>query len=56
MINYKLIINPFAEEDLVSSNNWYEEQKEGLGKEFILEIKKTIIKIQQNPEQFPIYK
>jgi len=50
---YKLIINPFAEEDLVNSKQYFDEQREGLGNEFVSEVKKTAKRIEQNPNQFP---
>jgi len=56
MKNYELIINCFAEDDLISSVKWYDEQREGLGIEFLSEVKRTIKRIEQNPEQFPKYK
>jgi len=52
MKTYDLIINPFAELDLQVSHEWYDLQKEGFGDEFIAEVDKTIIRIQQNPYQF----
>lgn len=52
MNTHKLIINPFAEMDLQISQDWYNLQKEGLGKEFTLEVDKIIIRIAQNPRQF----
>ncbi len=53
MSNYKIIINPFAELDILDARDWYNDQKENLGSEFILEIKHTIEKIEINPLQFP---
>jgi len=49
----KLIIGPFAEEDLKQAKEYYESQKEGLGDEFVDEVEKTTEKIVQNPLQFP---
>ncbi len=50
--HYRLIINPFAELDLHSSFEFYELQKNGLGKEFMTEVDLTIHSIQLNPYQF----
>jgi hypothetical protein len=33
-----LVINPEAEDDLVQACKWYEEQRPGLGREFLREI------------------
>ncbi len=52
MNTYKLIINPFAELDLQISHDWYNLQKDGLGKEFTLEVDEVISRIAQNPRQF----
>ena len=41
MKKYKLIINPFAEQDLYDASEWYNLQKRDLGEKIIIEIKKT---------------
>jgi len=51
---YQLIINSFAEGDLKIASGWYASQKAGLDIEFIVEIEKSLGRIQQNPQQFPI--
>jgi len=33
-MNYRIIIRPEAEEDLLDVYNWYEEQSRGLGMDF----------------------
>ncbi|MFN8254079.1 MAG: type II toxin-antitoxin system RelE/ParE family toxin [Bacteroidales bacterium] len=53
MRKFNLKINPFAEEDIIDSYEFYESEKEGLGVEFVQEIKKTIARIEDNPNQFP---
>ncbi len=50
----KLIINPFAEQDILEARDWYNEQKEDLGMELLQEIKKTIMSIEHNPLKFQI--
>ena len=52
MEQYSLIINPFAQSDLKFAADWYAERKEGLDREFIEEIEKTIQQIIINPAQF----
>ena len=54
MKQYLLVINSFAEYDLRIAADWYAERKEGLEREFIEEIEKTIQLIQENPQQFAI--
>lgn len=53
MNSYSVIINPFAEKDIVDAKNWYNKQKEKLGNELLQEIKQTIQSIEENPLQFP---
>jgi toxin ParE1/3/4 len=50
--NYRLIINPFAEFDLLSGFEFYELQKNGLGKLFINEVDHVLERIVNNPFQF----
>ena len=52
-MEYKLIINPFAELELEDAKDWYNSQKDNLGSEFIMEIDKIIIRISEKPFQFP---
>lgn len=54
MKNYKLIINPFAETEIKEAREWYNSQKNNLGEEYLAEFKKTVLRIQSNPFQFPI--
>ena len=49
MNSYKLIINPFAEQDILEARDWYNHQQEGLGNELIQEIKDTVKSIENNP-------
>jgi plasmid stabilization system protein ParE len=53
MRKFILKINSFAEEDIIESYDYYQNEKEGLGVEFVQEVKKTINRIEDNPNQFP---
>ncbi len=53
MKKFSLKINPFAEEDLEESFEYYENQQSGLGEEFLVEVKTTLNRITENPKQFP---
>lgn len=53
MKKYKLFVNKFAEDDLENSAEYYNEQQQGLGNEFLLEVKAVILRIEDNPYQFP---
>lgn len=46
---YTVILKPGAEEDIDGIFKWYEEQREGLGYEFILSTDQCINTIQSNP-------
>ncbi|MDP2891263.1 MAG: type II toxin-antitoxin system RelE/ParE family toxin [Bacteroidota bacterium] len=47
-----MIINATAEADLKIASDWYVSHKEGLDRDFIQEIEKSIHRIQDNPKQF----
>ncbi len=53
MLTYTIILNPFAEEDIKESREWYNLQRENLGEEFLEELKKIVKLISENPFQFP---
>jgi toxin ParE1/3/4 len=48
----RLIIRPDAEADIAAAYDWYEEQREGLGKEFLEEISNTIAAVHSEPLRF----
>jgi len=41
-----------AQSDLRESSEWYDDQKQGLGEEFIEDVQNTFNKISNNPYQF----
>lgn len=47
-------LRPGAELDLASAATWYEEQREGLGHEFLDQILATLSGIASAPQMFPI--
>lgn len=49
---YTLAFHPEANNEFAEAIHWYEEQKEGLGKTFLLAVEKIIKKIQYNPTLF----
>lgn len=55
-MSWKLLINPFAEQDLEQAKDYYNLQKERLGEEFIFEVSKIISRLRNNPRQFPFEK
>lgn len=49
----RLIVRPDAEADIAAAYDWYEEQREGLGKEFLEEISVSIEAVETDPRRFP---
>jgi plasmid stabilization system protein ParE len=53
-MKYALRIRPNAEEDLRQAYAWYEEQRVGLGDDFLLCYEAALDAIIENPTRFPI--
>ena len=54
---YQLIIRPEAETEIKEAYEWYEEQRLGLGDDFLLNIDAALCSIQREPEICaPLYK
>ncbi len=51
-MSYSLIIRKRAEGQLADAHNWYEEQRTGLGEEFLLCIEASLNGITENPLLF----
>jgi plasmid stabilization system protein ParE len=49
----RLIVRPDAEVDIAAGYDWYEEQRDGLGREFLEEISNTIVAVHSEPLRFP---
>ncbi len=49
----KIKLSPFAEQDLDDSIEYFNQQKEGLGDEFVNNVIETFERIKENPTQFP---
>jgi plasmid stabilization system protein ParE len=53
---HRFIVRPEAESDIDAAYVWYEEQRAGLGAEFLDEVERSLALIQENPELYePIY-
>jgi toxin ParE1/3/4 len=52
-MQYEIIISPEAENELNISKEFYDSKQESLGNDFIKEVDETIVRIDENPEQFP---
>ncbi len=49
-MKYKIIIRPEAESDLKKSVQWYEEENQGLGIQFLHNVGEAIDLIRENPQ------
>jgi len=54
MKKYKVVIQNPAKEDVRESRSWYNRQQKGLGKRFIVDLRKTLLSIEKNPTSFAI--
>ena len=53
-MTHSLLIRPEAEEDLRQSFRWYEAQRSGLGKDFLMCVEAGLDAVRENPFQFPV--
>ncbi len=53
-MKYELVLRRQAKADIRRAARWYESQRRGLGKEFVLEVDAAIARIEANPEQYQI--
>lgn len=51
-MSYTVKLLPIVYQDLEKAKNWYNEQREALGKEFKAEVNKEIDYIKENPEHY----
>ena len=54
-MKWRLFIRARAETDLREAKNWYENQRAGLGAEFLAEIDATIQALIRDPQRHPVY-
>jgi len=52
-MKYNLIIRPEAEEDLAGAFSWYEDKRQGLGYDFLLQVEAGLKYIERLPEAHP---
>lgn len=53
-MRYKLVVSPEAESDIEKAFEWYEDRREGLGRDFVFEARISIRKITEHPLLYPI--
>ncbi len=54
-MKWRLVIRPRAETDLREARNWYENQRAGLGAEFVAEIEATLHVLIRDPQRHTVY-
>lgn len=52
-MKYKIIVRPEAEDDLTDAFNWYENNRSGLGYDFLLQVDAGLNFIIRNPHSHP---
>ena len=50
----QVIFTPPARAELLEAQNWYEARQPGLGMRFREEVEATVLRLQENPHQFPM--
>lgn len=53
-VKYNVIVRPEAEEDLKEAFSWYEDNRTGLGYDFLLQVDAGINFIRRNPDIHPV--
>jgi toxin ParE1/3/4 len=54
-VNWTVTIRPKASTDLRRAHDWYEERCPGLGDEFLADHAEAILRLEADPERFPLY-
>ena len=49
-----VIVRPEAEADMAEGFDWYEDRREGLGYEFLREVRSVLAKIEENPLRYAV--
>ena len=50
----ELLVRGRAKADIRRAAKWYEQQREGLGKQFVAEVNAALERIEANPEQYQV--
>ncbi len=51
-VTRRVLIRPAAEKDLDEAQAWYNEQRRGLGDEFLVSIAEAFTRLEQDPERY----
>ncbi len=48
-MNYRLVVRPEVDADLLEIESWYNQQQPGLGREFLQSAREAMVRLQRNP-------
>ena len=48
-MNYRLVVRPEVDDDLLEAESWYEQQQAGLGREFLQAMREKMARLPQTP-------
>ena len=54
-MKWRVQIRFVAEADLEEARNWYDDQRPGLGDEFLVSIAEALTRLEETPERYPVY-
>ena len=54
-MSWHVTLRAAAEVDLRSAKVWYDQHRPGLGDEFLLSVADALRRLEQSPEEFPVY-
>ncbi|HEV2691329.1 MAG TPA: type II toxin-antitoxin system RelE/ParE family toxin [Verrucomicrobiae bacterium] len=54
-MNWNVTIRSQAKADIRRAYDWYEEQRAGLGDEFLVDQSEALLRLEADPERCPIY-
>jgi plasmid stabilization system protein ParE len=49
-MSFTLVFQPGVRDEIDEAYTWYEAQRPGLGEEFLVEVQRTLDRIEQNPD------
>jgi hypothetical protein len=50
----QVIFTPMARAEIVDAHDWYETRHSGLGSRFLEEVGAIVLRVEENPHQFPV--
>jgi len=54
IVTYNIIVRKAAEADMHEAMQWYEQQSQGLGSEYLRAVESCISAISRHPQQYPV--